>query len=281
MISTKTGVSVQSIHDLNPMINSQCTNLQIGQVLCLSLLAAAPTKAPSKVSTTLSPLSNAEEIIGYWFWTWNTTPSGSTPLGTTLTLAFSGWVDPEKALRDSSTLLPYITSGHKFITVGGGDSSGAWTLNSVSKVTSFIESGGFNGWDGIAYDIEIGVSGLSSAFLASFAAARLANLQVLVTVSGSQPYDIPDASTLMIAILGSSDVNILSPQLYSSGTLTDFETTAYGTTWSQYASTSSLVVPSISAACYYNQTISYFATQGVTISGYVQWLQGTQNTGCT
>ncbi|KAJ7616081.1 hypothetical protein FB45DRAFT_841722 [Roridomyces roridus] len=36
LISTKTGVSVATIESLNPSINSGCTNLQIGQVLCLA-----------------------------------------------------------------------------------------------------------------------------------------------------------------------------------------------------------------------------------------------------
>ncbi|KAJ7890935.1 hypothetical protein B0H14DRAFT_3700583, partial [Mycena olivaceomarginata] len=35
-IESKTGVSDATLHQLNPGINSGCTNLQIGQVLCLS-----------------------------------------------------------------------------------------------------------------------------------------------------------------------------------------------------------------------------------------------------
>jgi len=35
-IATSQGVSVQTIYDLNPSVNSLCTNLDVGQVLCLS-----------------------------------------------------------------------------------------------------------------------------------------------------------------------------------------------------------------------------------------------------
>ncbi|KAJ7058345.1 hypothetical protein C8F01DRAFT_1059773, partial [Mycena amicta] len=34
-IESKTGVSDSTLHSLNPSINSGCTNLQVGQVLCL------------------------------------------------------------------------------------------------------------------------------------------------------------------------------------------------------------------------------------------------------
>ncbi|KAJ7204200.1 hypothetical protein B0H12DRAFT_987485, partial [Mycena haematopus] len=35
-IESRTGVSDATLHSLNPSINSGCTNLQIGEVLCLS-----------------------------------------------------------------------------------------------------------------------------------------------------------------------------------------------------------------------------------------------------
>ncbi|KAJ7312741.1 hypothetical protein DFH08DRAFT_626896, partial [Mycena albidolilacea] len=35
-IESSTGVSDATLHALNPSINSGCTNLQIGQVLCIS-----------------------------------------------------------------------------------------------------------------------------------------------------------------------------------------------------------------------------------------------------
>ncbi|KAJ7113571.1 hypothetical protein C8R44DRAFT_548936, partial [Mycena epipterygia] len=36
VIESKTGVSDAQLHTLNPAINSGCTNLQVGQTLCLS-----------------------------------------------------------------------------------------------------------------------------------------------------------------------------------------------------------------------------------------------------
>ena len=65
----------------------------------------------------------------------------------------------------------------------------------------------------------------------------------------------------------------MSPQLYSTGYETVNDYTAVGTPWSSYATTKAAVVPSIVAASYYADAVTYFAKQGVTLQGYVQWSQ--------
>ncbi|KAJ7646127.1 hypothetical protein B0H17DRAFT_1272603 [Mycena rosella] len=42
VIESRTGVSISQLHALNPSINSGCTNLQIGEVLCLSSGGGSP-----------------------------------------------------------------------------------------------------------------------------------------------------------------------------------------------------------------------------------------------
>jgi hypothetical protein len=115
---------------------------------------------------------NATEIAGYWWWTWGS--STSAPPGTTLGnflllynhisfalgIAFNGYSDPSKALKESSSLKSKLP-GLKFISVGGGDADGRFTSTIVKSITSSINAGSFAGYNGIAYDIEEGDSGLS------------------------------------------------------------------------------------------------------------------------
>jgi len=111
-------------------------------------------------------------------------------------------------------------------------------------------------------------------FQQSFAACKSKGLLVLVTISHSQPYGISDAVTLMKSILADPNVDYLSPQLYTTGNEADNDYTNVGTYWYQYKSTKARIVPSIVAASYYPDTVRYFAKQGITLTGYVQWKQG-------
>jgi hypothetical protein len=52
-------------------------------------------------------------------WTYTQNPSYQTPVGTTLSIAFSGWTSVTKALAESNPLLPYL-KGTTFISFGGG-----------------------------------------------------------------------------------------------------------------------------------------------------------------
>jgi hypothetical protein len=63
-------------------------------------------------------------------WTYTQTPSYQTPVGTTLSIAFSGWTSVTKALAESNPLLPYL-KGTTFISFGGGNEN-------VSKLLLFL-----------------------------------------------------------------------------------------------------------------------------------------------
>lgn len=62
-------------------------------------------------------------------------------------------------MRESSGVKSKLP-GIKFISLGGGDSDGRFTKSIVQSITSSINSGAFNGYAGIAYDIEEGDSNL-------------------------------------------------------------------------------------------------------------------------
>jgi hypothetical protein len=162
----------------------------------------------------------------------------------------------------------------KYITLGGGNRNGAFEADSLQKVTDAISAGKFASYAGIAYDIEEGDPGLSTAFAESFEAAKQQGLNVLVTISHSAPYGISDAHALMQSFFTDPNIDFLSPQLYTTGfeTQNDYAT-SHGVTWDMYAAAKARVIPSIVKASMYADAQSYFAQQGVTLSGFVQWSQ--------
>ena len=150
---------------------------------------------------------------------------------------------------------------------------GAFEAHSLSAITTAILAGKFAAYDGICYDIEEGEAGLSALFQQSFAACKSMGLKVFVTVSHSQPYGIDDAEALMRSIIADRNVDYLSPQLYTTGNEPSNDYSVVGTPWTAYAASTARIVPSVVAASYYPDAARYFATQGVTLTGYIQWKQ--------
>jgi len=212
---------------------------------------------------------SAQNLTGFYWWTWSDNPN--VPSNTNAGIAFSGWVNPAQAVSDSNAVKNSLP-GTKYISVGGGNKNGAWTSSAVTAVTNAFAAGTFNGYGGICYDVEEGDSGLSGVFETSFAAAKSHGFKVLVTISHSAPYGIGDAGTLMKSFFQSSNIDWISPQLYTSGdeTKNDY-TTSGGVSWNQYAGSIAKIAPSIVTASLYSSAVSYFQGQGVTLYGYVQW----------
>ena len=227
-------------------------------------MSAPPVNAPSA----------AGAIAGIFYWTWSST--ASLPSGTNLGVAFSGWNDVTQALSESSAVLNKLP-GTRYLDIGGGAASGRWTSAILSQLTSAIKQGSLSAYAGICYDIEEGDAGLLSLFKASFAAAKAKGLKVLVTVSYSQPYGFSDGFSLMTAFLASSNIDIISPQLYQSGkeTSNDFRISAGSGTiqWSSFKGAKALIVPAIVSKCFYPDAVKQFAAYGVTLGGYIQWTQ--------
>ncbi|KAF7343614.1 hypothetical protein MSAN_01982000 [Mycena sanguinolenta] len=96
-IEAKTGVSDSLLHAANPSINSGCTNLQIGQVLCLAGGSTSPP--PSGVTGIASyyfpdggfgacgsPLQNSDFIVALGTDTW----AGGAHCGQTINVQYQG-----------------------------------------------------------------------------------------------------------------------------------------------------------------------------------------------
>lgn len=244
---------------------------QLLSYLMIVFLSQASSLKKSVDHVKLSNNTASASTIGLWWWTWSS--NTRVPQGTNCGVAFSGWTDPYKALQDSSKIKSRLP-GRKYISLGGGNSNGRFSSTDLKNIQNAIYAGSFAGYDGIVFDIEEGDGGLSEAFKSCFRAARASGYYVLVTVSHSAPYGIPDAANLMRSFFPNPDINYLSPQLYSSGTETynQYDTVA-GVQWSEYASAKATIIPSIVTGSLYNDAASFFRSQGVTIDGYVQWAQ--------
>jgi len=163
------------------------------------------------------------------------------------------------------------------VSFGGGKSKskGLWTQSVLTNLDSNITRIKQAGWDGIVYVIKEGDPGLSNAFAKSFANAKAEGLSILVSVSNSQPYRIPDASLLMTGFISDSNIDYLSPQLFRSGNEPENDYTDKGTTWASYTSAKAKFVPSVVNFVRDCPTAaSYFDQFRIQVYGCVQWAQG-------
>lgn len=211
------------------------------------------------------------QVNGFWWHTYASTDSA--PTGTTLSVAFSGWAEVAKALSESFAIKSKLP-GLKLLSLGGGNSNGHFTAARLAALDTAVSGGQLVGYDGIVYDVEEGDSGLSSAFKASFANCKAKGFQVLVTVSHSTPYGVSDGVALMASILADPNVDYHSPQLYTSGLEATNDFNENGVPWTDYANRPGKIIPAIvNGARDYTGAQTYFATKGVTTSGFVQWAQ--------
>lgn len=261
-------VNLADIERANPHINPNL--IRIGQKIEIPATAATSATTgttSSNASPNIVSPSNAEHI-GYWDWTWHNRPA---PAGTTIGLAFSGWTDVDTALKQSKSVYNRL-KGEKYICFGGGGKGGRFDSTTVQAVTTAIQNDRFQAYQGIAYDIEVGSTGLTADFQASFQAAKAKGLKVLVTISHSAPFGIRDGSALMEAFFADDNIDFLSPQLYTTGKeKTNDYATSHGVHWSSYATAKAAVLPSIVHASYYADAQSYFAKQGVNLKGFIRW----------
>lgn len=143
------------------------------------------------------------------------------PNDTTISIAFSGLVDPGQQTDDynqntalgQSNGIYNLMIGAKCCSLGGGSTPFTSAVIAVQK--SAILSGQFIKYDVICFDIEVGDSGLATDFEDLFAAAKSVSLGVFVTISHTAPYGISDGKILMTSFFQSMNIDCISPQLYT------------------------------------------------------------------
>ena len=215
------------------------------------------------------PVSEVE-IKGFWYQTWQ---KSSVPSDSTLSIALSGWPNPDTALEESAKVRNQLV-GEAYIGLGGGNANGRFTSSGVDIIVAAINNGRFSDYQGIAFDIEEGDAGLANRFHEAFVASKKRNLKVLVTVSHAAPYGITDAQQLMAAFFADENIDYLSPQLYTQGTETqnDFIENM-GVRWTDYASAKAKIIPSIVQPDLYQSAKNYFEGIGIDTKGFIQWAQ--------
>jgi LysM repeat protein len=257
------GITYEQIEGANPSVDP--ADLKIGSVLDIPVPGSKPEPAPEPV-----PVVDAANI-GYWYKTWGGIPS--LPANCNLGLGFSGEMDVEKVLSSCKNIyadLPNV----KYITFGGGTEPGKFTAAGLQGINQAIKNGKLSDYKGIAYDVELGDSGLEDAFAESFRMAKEHGFTILVTVSHSAPCEVRDSKELMESFFANEDIDMLSPQLYSNGEETQNEyATTWGVdiTWEMYANAKAKIVPSIVRAAYYADAVDYFSKLDITLDGFVQW----------
>ena len=82
----------------------------------------------------------------------------------------------------------------------------------------------------------------------------------------------------MNSLIADANIDILSPQLYSSGYETSNDYTWSGVPWSSFSTAKAAIVPSIVTASMYADAQDYFVSPtrsgtSITLKGYIQWKQ--------
>jgi hypothetical protein len=185
----------------------------------------------------------------------------------------SGWISIRDVLRDCANKKAHLP-GKKFLAFGGDNVT--WSLSALTNLDIGVSSKQLAEWDGLVYDLVRGDSGLASAFVSSFANAKSNGFLVLVTFPHSQPNRISDASLLMQSFFSNSNIDYLSPRLFTQRTETENDYAANGTTWKSYASSKAKLVPTVVLGSRDYPTASQYFSQnyGISLYGYMQSNQG-------
>lgn len=262
-IAAHFGVSLSAIEAANPQINPNL--IFVGQVIHI------PSSGNTESNANPAPQENTDieaNVKGYWDWNWHPKPL---PAGTNMGLIFSGRTDVQYVLSHAEQIYSRVTTSNKYICFGGGGQAGSFHQADLTAIDAAIKGNKLSDYTGIAYDVEVGDSGLSQAFQDSFAAAKAAGLKVLVTVSHSSPFGIKDGVSLMHAFFQDGNIDYLSPQLYTTGKEKQNDYDYAGIKWPEFANAKASIVPSIVTGAYYPSAVTKFKEWGVSLDGYIQW----------
>ena len=265
-IAAHFGVSLAAIEAANPQINPNL--IFVGQLITVpSNNTTEPTPNPWTNPTPSTPSSEVEQK-GYWDWNWHPKPL---PAGTNMGLIFSGRTNVNDVLARADRIYNRVTTPNKYLCFGGGGKAGSFHQTDLNAIDAAIQANKLSAYQGIAYDVEVGDSGLAAAFQASFATAKAAGLKVVVTISHSCPFGIKDGVTLMHSFLEDGNIDFLSPQLYTTGKEKQNDYDYAGIKWTEFARAKAAVIPSIVTGAYYADAVTRFREWGVELKGYIQW----------
>ena len=212
--------------------------------------------------------------VGYYSFSW--TPGGGSPPGTTIGIAFSGWGTVSAALQ-AGPAAGALAGTTKYLSLGGGNKHGVLSVAMLRGFASSIPAIKGAGFNGVCFDVEEShdETQMIPAMEAAFASCKAAGLRVYVTTSHSAPVRSSAPGALVASWVANSNIDILSPQLYTSGKekSPQFDTTG-GVAWSSWQGARAVILPSLVDGSHYASTKAFFRSQGISIGGYVQWKGG-------
>ena len=230
------------------------------------------------------PTDGSDDLtVGYWAYSWSIYQYG--PKNQTMGICFGGYQTAEDCLTYCLPVVSKICSGStvpctKWLSIGGGTVTmdESVLMGTVSLAASISQAG----FDGIIFDAESIVQNtdIVAAFQQTTAALKAANFSVGVTTSHSGPNACSNciAGDLVSAWVADPNIDILSPQLYTSGDTLELEPTANcqsddpPCTWNLWEKSIAPFVPSIPYADNFSVAQDYFlANYSITFGGYIQW----------
>jgi hypothetical protein len=190
-------------------------------------------------------------------------------------VAFSGWADPDLALSNSVPIYSSLQGSNKVLCFGGGNSNGLFTTANLTTIQTYCQqgpNGKFKGYNGLMFDIEGSPQPATSVFTQTFATAKQNGFTVFVSVSYAGNSGSPLPSDLLTALLTSTDIEYLVPQLYTNGNENPPPVTAAGVNWTPWKTTTPKIVAAIPYPSQYESVETWFSQcQGITLSGFIGW----------
>jgi len=181
-----------------------------------------------------------------------------------------------------------LHEGVQILDIGGASARGVLSVSTLLSISAAgLDKVKDVGFEGICFDIELTQGDeqpLVEAFERAFKIVKNAGLLVMVTTSHSAPYASSEKakSLLITSWRRSSDIDIFSPQLYTSG----FEGTPEFTltpcrsgggsensecTWERLKPIKARWVLSLASEDHYPDAHEFFRKLGIKVSGWIQW----------
>ena len=244
------------------------------------------TSSPKMVEDGSPEVLSSPEVLGYYSWNWG---AGSSIADATDGVAFTGLISVTDAIAGyvpgATWCCPPLVGKDRLLSLGGGNSAGVFTAAALAAIQTDLPAVQAANYTGVVFDVEE-VSGSSDtlvpAFASTFAACKRLGLKVVVTTSHSAPYacDTPeDAVAFVKSWAADENIDILSPQLYSSGQEASPELSPTnscidaGCTWQLYLGAKGAFVPSLVDRTHYAAVQTWAAGLGLLPRRYYQWRQ--------
>jgi hypothetical protein len=230
-----------------------------------------PTQSVMNKMMSFFSLTEATPVKGYYYRTWmdNGAPTGEWDIG-----VLFGGEEPYTAINMNYADAYKITQNKKYLNIGGGSpDTGNWTIESINKIINqnLLQKLKSNGWTGVCLDIEVCTPNVSfvDPITNLIKAIKDSGLEVMVTISGSMPYQCQagtgQGNDLIQSWVNNNNIDIISPQLYG-----EDGKAVYYADLSAFANFKGQIMPSIPYENDYENVVNYYKDK-ITFTGFFIW----------